>query len=133
MATFRVSNLFNRQLSSIINNKSIPLFPKILRVDSLLPYSAIFTNVWRETITINTGILGQLFGPFLWAVPKQRTSHSKKRIRSMANSSLKDISNIGACQACGRHKLTHHFCSFCYADFRRRAKKERQMAQSEDE
>ncbi|GES99980.1 ribosomal protein L32 [Rhizophagus clarus] len=37
--------------------------------------------------------LAEMLGPILWAVPKKKTSHSKKRMRS-ANKGLKDKTNI---------------------------------------
>ncbi|PFH54512.1 hypothetical protein AMATHDRAFT_72297 [Amanita thiersii Skay4041] len=54
-----------------------------------------------------------MFPPFLLAVPKKKTSHSKKAMRS-ANKSLKDKQNIVNCPACGSPKLAHNLCSNCY-------------------
>ncbi|KAJ1976992.1 hypothetical protein H4R34_003766 [Dimargaris verticillata] len=62
---------------------------------------------------------------FLWAVPKKKTTHSKKRMRS-SNKALKDRRDIETCPACGRNKLHHHMCLYCYRDLKRsyRLKKE---------
>ncbi|RIA95417.1 ribosomal L32p protein family-domain-containing protein, partial [Glomus cerebriforme] len=60
-------------------------------------------------------------GPILWAVPKKKTSHSKKRMRS-ANKGLKDKTNIIDCPGCGQKHLIHHLCFNCYKDFNYREK-----------
>ncbi|KAI7904645.1 uncharacterized protein BX663DRAFT_503074 [Cokeromyces recurvatus] len=59
--------------------------------------------------------------PFLWAAPKKKTSHSKKRMRA-SNKGLKQKENIAACPACGNNKLLHHLCGNCYNDIKKRAK-----------
>ncbi|KAF8912700.1 hypothetical protein CPB84DRAFT_1759298 [Gymnopilus junonius] len=55
-----------------------------------------------------------LFPPFLLAVPKSKTSHSRKAMRS-ANKGLKDKRNITNCAGCGAVKLAHHICPNCYS------------------
>ncbi|KAF8626551.1 hypothetical protein AX15_004853 [Amanita polypyramis BW_CC] len=60
----------------------------------------------------------ELFPPFLLAVPKKKTSHSKKAMRS-ANKGLKDKQNIVNCPSCGSPKLAHHLCSNCYTSLSR--------------
>ncbi|KDR85030.1 hypothetical protein GALMADRAFT_53755 [Galerina marginata CBS 339.88] len=55
-----------------------------------------------------------LFPPFLLAVPKSKTSHSRKAMRS-ANKGLKDKRNITNCAGCGSVKLAHHICPNCYS------------------
>ncbi|KAL1740038.1 ribosomal L32p protein family-domain-containing protein [Schizophyllum fasciatum] len=47
------------------------------------------------------------------AVPKKKTSHSKKRMRA-AGKGLKDKQNIVSCPGCGSPKLAHHLCGKCY-------------------
>ncbi|KAJ6604693.1 hypothetical protein DFH09DRAFT_1123521 [Mycena vulgaris] len=56
----------------------------------------------------------ELFPPFVLAVPKSKTSHSRKSMRS-ANKGLKDKNNIVSCPGCGTPKLAHHLCSQCYS------------------
>jgi large subunit ribosomal protein L32 len=53
---------------------------------------------------------------FLLAVPKKRTSHSKKRMRH-AHKYLKNITHIERCK-CGKEvpKLSHVLCSICVKD-----------------
>ncbi|KAJ1952320.1 hypothetical protein IWQ62_006249, partial [Dispira parvispora] len=56
---------------------------------------------------------------FLWAVPKKKTTHSKRRMRD-ANKAIKDRRDITKCPACGRKKLLHHICLYCYRDIKKR-------------
>ncbi|KAF9644671.1 hypothetical protein BDM02DRAFT_3068811, partial [Thelephora ganbajun] len=60
----------------------------------------------------------ELFPPFLLAVPKKKTSHSRKAMRS-ANKGLKDKRNIVHCSACGSPKLAHNLCPNCYSTLSR--------------
>ncbi|CAO3642388.1 unnamed protein product [Cunninghamella blakesleeana] len=60
-------------------------------------------------------------GPILWAAPKKKTSHSKKRMRA-SNKALQQKENITACPACGNTKLLHHLCKHCYGDIKQKAK-----------
>ncbi|TBU65032.1 ribosomal L32p protein family-domain-containing protein [Dichomitus squalens] len=57
----------------------------------------------------------ELFPPWLLAVPKKKTSHSRKAMRS-ANKGLKDKQNLVHCQACGSPKLAHNICPKCYRE-----------------
>ncbi|KAF8898698.1 ribosomal L32p protein family-domain-containing protein [Infundibulicybe gibba] len=76
----------------------------------------------RSLFALNLGFLPsapslqsilELFPPFLLAVPKSKTSHSRKAMRS-ANKGLKDKHNIVNCPACGNPKLAHNLCQNCY-------------------
>ncbi|KAF9481393.1 hypothetical protein BDN70DRAFT_876359 [Pholiota conissans] len=62
-----------------------------------------------------------LFPPFLLAVPKSKTSHSRKAMRA-ANKGLKDKQNITNCPGCGGVKLAHHICPNCYSAVNRQWK-----------
>ncbi|KAI9473748.1 MAG: hypothetical protein EXX96DRAFT_652514 [Benjaminiella poitrasii] len=74
-----------------------------------------------ETITRNTFQIPTWLEPFLWAAPKKKTSHSKKRMRA-SNKGLKQKENITTCPACGSSKLLHHLCGNCYRDIKKKAK-----------
>ncbi|GHJ87921.1 hypothetical protein NliqN6_4323 [Naganishia liquefaciens] len=77
-----------------------------------------------ETPTRTLGsLLAELFPPFLLAVPKSKTSHSRKSMRS-ATKGLKNKTNINLCPACGSPKLMHHLCPRCYSQISRRWKAE---------
>ncbi|GAA6010493.1 hypothetical protein JCM11491_006965 [Sporobolomyces phaffii] len=62
--------------------------------------------------------LRDLLPPWVLAVPKRRTTHSAKRMRS-ANKHLKEKHNLVACPSCGAPKLSHHLCHSCHVAFRR--------------
>ncbi len=66
---------------------------------------------------------------FLWAVPKKRTSHSRKRKR-MTNKYLKPIRNYTVCPKCQNLKLLHVLCGHCLKDtLKRTAELRRTLAQ----
>lgn len=58
------------------------------------------------------GLTASLWDGVLWAVPKKRTSHSKKRKR-MTHKYLKPKENVTLCQKCGNAKLLHVLCGHC--------------------
>lgn len=65
----------------------------------------------------NTGIFATLPPPILgglllWAVPKKRTSHSKKRMR-MTHKYLKPKHHYTVCPKCKNLKLLHVLCGHC--------------------
>ncbi|KAG7450479.1 uncharacterized protein BT62DRAFT_1001296 [Guyanagaster necrorhizus] len=99
-----------------------PLFPP-----NLLP--AFLTTPHPFTWRIPS--LLELFPSIVLAVPKKKTSHSRKAMRA-ANKGLKDKhsalselfhasplpnerSDIVNCPGCGTPKLAHHLCSKCYS------------------
>ena len=49
----------------------------------------------------------------LLAVPKKKTTHSKKRMRS-SGKYLKNLQNIVKCPFCGNPTLMHHLCHNCF-------------------
>ncbi|KIY43726.1 hypothetical protein FISHEDRAFT_53653 [Fistulina hepatica ATCC 64428] len=57
--------------------------------------------------------LRELLPSIVLAVPKSKTSHSRKRMRA-ANKGLKDKQNLVSCPGCGCPKLAHHLCGNCY-------------------
>ncbi|ORZ20797.1 hypothetical protein BCR42DRAFT_409512 [Absidia repens] len=79
------------------------------------------------TFSLNSNINGTTFqvpswlGPILWAAPKKKTSHSKKRMRA-SNKGLQQKENIVSCPACGSTKLLHHVCKQCYGEIKQKAK-----------
>ncbi|KAJ2720141.1 hypothetical protein GGI07_004785 [Coemansia sp. Benny D115] len=87
-----------------------------------------------SALGIGLGLLGDLLGEMvLRAVPKQRTSHSKKRKR-MAGKGLKNRQDLVPCPGCGHPKLAAHICKSCYSDIKkklkamRRAEEEKQVS-----
>ena len=71
-------------------------------------------------IPIITGIWDSI----LRAVPKKKTSYSRKRKRQLCGKGLKDKTNLHRCEACGDWKLLHTLCMSCVKsiqnDWRRR-------------
>lgn len=58
-------------------------------------------------------------GFLLMAVPKKRTSASKKKLRNR-HKWLKNRSDIETCVVCGNFKLDNHLCGYCVKDVRRK-------------
>ena len=65
---------------------------------------------------------------FLWAVPKKRTSHSKKRMR-MTHKYLKPIHHYTTCPKCQNLKLLHVLCGHCLKETLRKTAAMRQEEQ----
>lgn len=57
--------------------------------------------------------LEEIWDGLLKAVPKKKTSHSKKRHRQMAGKALKDETALCHCPSCGRMKRMHLLCPHC--------------------
>ncbi|GAN00629.1 conserved hypothetical protein [Mucor ambiguus] len=74
-----------------------------------------------DSVTRNTFQIPTWLEPILWAAPKKKTSHSKKRMRA-SNKGLQQKENVTACPACGSNKLLHHLCGNCYSDIKKKAK-----------
>ncbi|CAG8976509.1 hypothetical protein HYALB_00006006 [Hymenoscyphus albidus] len=93
-STFRHTTFYSRQLSH-------PFLPSI----SLALPASIQLNV--------PGIVEGIWESILRAVPKNKTSHSKKRSRQMAGKGLKDVTSLNKCSVCGNIKRAHLLCPFC--------------------
>jgi ribosomal protein L32 len=85
--------------------------------------NALFNNntLTSESVTRNTFEIPSWLEPILWAAPKKKTSHSKKRMRA-SNKGLQQKENVTTCPACGSNKLLHHLCGNCYSDIKKKAK-----------
>ncbi|KAI4102415.1 MAG: hypothetical protein L6R37_004426 [Teloschistes peruensis] len=59
------------------------------------------------------GFLSGLWESVLRAVPKKKTSHSKKRSRFLAGKALRDVTSLNKCSACGNVKRAHLLCPYC--------------------
>jgi large subunit ribosomal protein L32 len=79
---------------------SLPAFRSFLpfTLPAITTIILIFTEIWEA---------------ILRAVPKKKTSHSKKRKRQLVGKALKDKQNLSRCEACGDWKLLHTLCSNC--------------------
>lgn len=58
-------------------------------------------------------IIAGVWESILRAVPKKKTSHSKKRQRFLAGKALEDVTALNKCSACGNVKRAHLLCPFC--------------------
>ncbi|CAK7219615.1 hypothetical protein SBRCBS47491_003913 [Sporothrix bragantina] len=99
--TVRITSLFAHRLAA-----ATPVLPAISLSLPSLP-----------------SLLGDIWESILRAVPKKKTSHSKKRHRQMAGKALKDVNSLCKCPACGRTKRMHHMCPHCMESIREMLKK----------
>ncbi|EMR09563.1 ribosomal protein L32 [Pneumocystis murina B123] len=76
----------------------------------------ISTGKYSALIPMKYGY-GMSFESILWAAPKKKTSYSKKRMRQ-ATKGLRDIQHLNYCSACGKKKLAHTLCLFCYKEIK---------------
>lgn len=58
-------------------------------------------------------LLDTLWESVLKAVPKKKTSHSKKRSRFLAGKASQDVTALNKCSSCGSIKRAHLLCPFC--------------------
>jgi ribosomal protein L32 len=77
---------------------------------SLLPSLAIAI----PGVSLNLpNLLDDIWESVLRAVPKNKTSHSRKRHRQMAGKALEDVNHLCKCPGCGAVKRTHRLCQQC--------------------
>ncbi|KAH9835588.1 uncharacterized protein C8Q71DRAFT_86499 [Rhodofomes roseus] len=93
----------------------VPFSRPLLSAAALLPAFLPRSFEWR--LPSLASVL-ELFPPFLLAVPKKKTSHSRKAMRS-ANKGLHDKRNLVHCPGCGSPKLAHNLCPECYSTINR--------------
>ncbi|KAF6844121.1 54S ribosomal protein L32, mitochondrial [Colletotrichum musicola] len=94
---------------------SAPVLFNSTRIFSLYSRQLLLPAVSAALPAINLNIpawLGGIWESILRAVPKKKTSHSKKRHRQMAGKALKDI-KLCNCPACGQPKRQHVVCANC--------------------
>ncbi|EXJ86066.1 hypothetical protein A1O1_06435 [Capronia coronata CBS 617.96] len=102
----------NSQLSSFLLRQTRVAFSTVLRTWS--SRTLLSSSITIPAITINVpGLLTDIWEGMLKAVPKKKTSHSKKRHRQLAGKALKDVKAINECPGCGRPKRAHTLCPYC--------------------
>ncbi|ROV91954.1 hypothetical protein VSDG_07607 [Cytospora chrysosperma] len=79
----------------------------------LLPRFAIALPAISLNLPSIPSLLEGIWEGILKAVPKKKTSHSKKRHRQMAGKALKDTTNLCNCPVCGGVKKMHYLCENC--------------------
>ena len=103
----------------LIPRLAAPSFPSVSRWATF--YTTRYTlrmlpslSIALPGISLNIpGLLGDIWEGILRAVPKNKTSHSRKRHRQMAGKALKDVNNLCRCPGCGAIKRTHRLCQHC--------------------
>lgn len=98
---------------------ALPAFPLISRWATF--YTTQFTprlfpslSIALPAVSLNIpGLLEDIWNGLLNAAPKNKTSHSKKRMRQMAGKALKDVNHLCKCPGCGAVKRTHRLCQQC--------------------
>ncbi|KAL1888963.1 Ski complex subunit Rec14 [Sporothrix stenoceras] len=104
--TGRIASLFAHRLAAAPVLSAIPAIS--LALPSLPSLPSLLGDIWES---------------ILRAVPKKKTSHSKKRSRQMAGKALKDVTSLCKCPACGRTKRMHRICPHCMETIRDMMKK----------
>ncbi|KAG9257729.1 uncharacterized protein F5Z01DRAFT_671318 [Emericellopsis atlantica] len=104
---------------------ALPALPAVSRWATF--YTSRYSLPFLPTLSIAVpgvsislpGLLGDIWEGILRAVPKNKTSHSRKRQRQMAGKALKDVNHLCKCPGCGQAKRTHRLCQNCLEDMRR--------------
>ena len=95
---------------SVCHNHFLTVEPCLQTLVNLPPP---FSPVYDTSGLQHDGVSGLLdWGGLLWAVPKKRTSHSKKRMR-MAHKYLKPKGHYTVCPNCQNLKLLHVLFGHC--------------------
>ena len=94
----------SRNLSTSMRQSSQLLHPSIL--------AAAATSI-RINLPSIPSLLEGVWESILRAVPKKKTTHSKKRHRQMAGKALKDVTALCKCPGCGQTKRMHYLCPNC--------------------
>ena len=93
-------------LASILRSNAHPQ-----RVPALIGFNA-HAPVAQSAVEALGEQLSDLMSPLWHAVPKSKTTRSKKRMRA-ANKGLKNMQHITKCNNCGAPKLMHQLCTNC--------------------
>ncbi|CAA22346.1 mitochondrial ribosomal protein subunit L32 [Schizosaccharomyces pombe] len=98
---------------ALLRGNSLAISQKMLSVfqASALPHISL-------RIFISPPSIANIWNSILLAVPKKKTSYTKKRSRLLSGKALKD-KTVNRCPICGSFKLAHHLCSHCFRNIRR--------------
>lgn len=89
------------------------LFPSgLFPAASLAPSAAPVGLAGALEAPLDEGVVPGWDG-LLLAVPKRRTSHSKKRLRQTHKTLSRNRRHVVACSTCGKNRLMHHLCLHC--------------------
>lgn len=117
------SPALRREFLSILRPYCIRRCHLALNEQSILPQSIpTFIKSVQFTLPVVPSIIPIITGiwdSILRAVPKKKTSHSKKRKRQLVGKALQDKTNLTRCEACGDWKLLHTLCGSCVKNIQR--------------
>lgn len=102
-------------LAPVLGLYSRPSAPQYLFA-SRTSFSTTLASGALGAVAIHLNILpslSSLWDSVLRAVPKKKTSYSKKRSRFLAGKALKDVNSLNTCSACGTVKRAHLLCPYC--------------------
>ncbi|KJR81257.1 uncharacterized protein SPSK_01281 [Sporothrix schenckii 1099-18] len=123
---FALSPSMSSPFRSTLASRSL-ISSRSVRIASLFAHRLAAATPLLPAISLSLpslpSLLGDIWESILRAVPKKKTSHSKKRSRQMAGKALKDVNSLCKCPACGRTKRMHHMCPYCLETIRDMMKK----------
>lgn len=89
---------------------------------SIIKTACISGNSARVTsLRTLPGIISEWMDGILWASPKKKTSHMKKRSRMLGPHSMKNAqpwNDLNRCPSCGHIKRAHTLCMYCVGQIR---------------
>ncbi|OCT51527.1 hypothetical protein CLCR_09280 [Cladophialophora carrionii] len=102
------------RLSGLVLGRSVATISTAIQAWS--SRSLLSASIPLPAITvIIPGLVSDIWEGILKAVPKKKTSHSKKRHRQLAGKALKDVKAVNQCPGCGKPKRAHTLCPYCVA------------------
>jgi len=84
-------------------------------IPRILPFYQLQDILIRPISIALPWSISDIWESILKAVPKKKSSYSKKRSRQMAGKALKDVTALNTCSSCGQTKRAHVVCPSCLA------------------
>ena len=81
------------------------------------PFPVGATSAANANAAERSGLIQDILGDYLWmAVPKQRITRSKRRIKNHRKRIVADVKHVQVCELCGETKLRHVLCECVVKD-----------------
>ena len=81
------------------------------------PFPLDATSTDNANAAERSGLIQDILGEYLWmAVPKQRITRSKRRIKNYRKRIVADVKHVQVCELCGETKLRHVLCECVVKD-----------------
>ena len=109
-----------------------PVNPQLELVGVSVPFPGVEASS-GDAGNIVDGMSSLWDGLLQMAVPKSRTTRSRKRIKNYRKRIVPDKKNIIACKICGELKLMHHLCKGCLKAHKEAWPRERMKEEMEKE